>query len=382
MKFIWWESSITDHQLFTLAELSRLPNVSLKARVITLENPDRKKQGWPKSNLALIFSEVIPRGRIIFIVKSLIAEKKSIHIFGGPFDSFWMSFAVFMSILLGNKTYILTEPYCPIPSHLFEDANAIVSWIRLKLRLFKYGILWTLLRNKVAGIFAISPVAINQLFRIGVKSKKIFSFAYYVPSSSPLSCDKLNKDLIKKNETKGLKIIFVGALTYRKGLDLAIEAIDDLTCRGLDISLDIYGPGEISGYLSSKTQSVKYKGIIPFGYSQNTIAEYDILLLPSRYDGWGVVVNEAILSGVPVICSDMVGSAQMIKKWQCGAVFNLKEKRALADTLFDVYQNKEEILGVWKNNIPELKTKISPFSGAKYFLSCVEGKSFHGNQLY
>ncbi len=37
-------------------------------------------------------------------------------------------------------------------------------------------------------------------------------------------------------------------------------------------------------------------------------ARADVFILPSRYDGWGVVVNQAIGAGLPVICSDAVGA--------------------------------------------------------------------------
>ena len=40
-----------------------------------------------------------------------------------------------------------------------------------------------------------------------------------------------------------------------------------------------------------------------------TLAETDLLVLPSRYDGWGAVVNEALLCGTPVVCSDAAGAA-------------------------------------------------------------------------
>ena len=43
------------------------------------------------------------------------------------------------------------------------------------------------------------------------------------------------------------------------------------------------------------------------------IAKYDALVLPSRHDGWGVVVNEALLQGVPVIVSDHVGAKCLVE---------------------------------------------------------------------
>ena len=56
------------------------------------------------------------------------------------------------------------------------------------------------------------------------------------------------------------------------------------------------------------------------------IAKYDALVLPSRHDGWGVVVNEALLQGVPVIVSDHVGAKCLVElSSRAGLVFRCDE---------------------------------------------------------
>lgn len=53
-------------------------------------------------------------------------------------------------------------------------------------------------------------------------------------------------------------------------------------------------------------------------------AGHDVLAVPSRYDGWGMVVPEGLASGMPVICSDQVGAGHDLVKsgingWICKA---------------------------------------------------------------
>ena len=69
-------------------------------------------------------------------------------------------------------------------------------------------------------------------------------------------------------------------------------------------------------------------------------AQADVFVLPSRYDGWGVVVNQAIGAGLPVICSDMVGAGHDLVdedvnglKFRAGDAASLagKMKRFLAE---------------------------------------------------
>jgi len=61
-------------------------------------------------------------------------------------------------------------------------------------------------------------------------------------------------------------------------------------------------------------------------------------VLPSRYDGWGVVVNEAILAGVPVLCSDRVGAGAFVRRWDCGTTCAAESVDALAGALAEMAQ--------------------------------------------
>ena len=50
------------------------------------------------------------------------------------------------------------------------------------------------------------------------------------------------------------------------------------------------------------------------------MAAADVLVLPSRFDGWGAVVNEALMVGTPVICSDRCGASDVIENGRNGYV--------------------------------------------------------------
>jgi glycosyltransferase involved in cell wall biosynthesis len=107
-------------------------------------------------------------------------------------------------------------------------------------------------------------------------------------------------------------------------LDVLITSIRSLNTKGVAVTLDVYGAGDVSQFDFDQS-SINYCGLIPFGEAQSIIANYDVLVLPSRYDGWGVVVNEAIIAGVPVICSNRVGAGAVVEKWQCGAIFTSED---------------------------------------------------------
>ena len=59
----------------------------------------------------------------------------------------------------------------------------------------------------------------------------------------------------------------------------------------------------------------------------------DCLILPSRHDGWGAVVSEALMVGTPVICSDACGSAGVVHASGVGGVFRSGDHCALTAEL-------------------------------------------------
>jgi glycosyltransferase involved in cell wall biosynthesis len=63
------------------------------------------------------------------------------------------------------------------------------------------------------------------------------------------------------------------------------------------------------------------------------LARADLLVLPSRWDGWGVVVNEALAVGVPVIVSDQCGVADLIQPGINGFVFRSEDVDDLRQVL-------------------------------------------------
>lgn len=91
------------------------------------------------------------------------------------------------------------------------------------------------------------------------------------------------------------RILFSGSLIPRKGVDLLQSAFDEVKPRFPNATLTLAGP---------PAQFVDWAEL-PSLYSR-----HDILAVPSRYDGWGMVVPEGLASGMPVIGTDQMGAAR------------------------------------------------------------------------
>lgn len=329
MRVVSWHPVLTDHQSYTLSALQEAGDCVLKIYVANMVHVERQAQGWVNQHASSLAPEIIPKkGWFKFVTRHLRENRDAVHLFGSPFEQPKLIIALLLAVAQGLRVYLISEPYSPISAGYQNDKRQYIGLIKAKLRPFLYGMYGVLIRRRIAGVFAISCLAVEQYKRIGIAMEKIFPFGYFVPCQEKDCSKEISARALSAKKSE-LKIVFVGNLIARKGLDILIESVRNLNNQGLSLSLDAYGPGDPSRY-DFDSSVVRYCGLIRFGNSQAVISEYDVLVLPSRYDGWGVIVNEALMAGVPVICSNQVGAGAVVEKWQCGAIFASEDESDLA----------------------------------------------------
>lgn len=314
---ISWHPVLTDHQSYTLEALQQAAKCTLKVYVAKAEHPSRQKQGWVNLHASSLAPQLIPqKGWFRFIVQQLRTHRDAIHIFGSPFEQPRLIITLLLAIVMGLRVFLISEPYSPISAGYLNDSYKLINWVKATLRPILYRFYGAMLSRRVAGVFAISPLAASQYRSIGIAKEKIFPFGYFVPHSGGLCLETP----MTNSKNTALRLVFIGTLIKTKGLDVLIEAVRKLNKSGFPVTVDVYGFGDSSQFNFDQS-TVRYCGVISFGGAQAVIAAYDALVLPSRYDGWGVVVNEALMAGVPVICSNRVGAGAVVEKWKCGAIF-------------------------------------------------------------
>ena len=107
--------------------------------------------------------------------------------------------------------------------------------------------------------------------------------------------------------------LFCGQVIARKGVDVLIRAFDNLIREGLPARLLLAGRradlDEMLSLASAEARArIYYEGFVNPVDLPALFAKSHAFVLPSRYDGWGVVVNQALGAGLPIICSDAVGA--------------------------------------------------------------------------
>ncbi len=151
---------------------------------------------------------------------------------------------------------------------------------------------------------------------VGYPKEKLYPYGYFSkrPEAHPIPAAE-----------GPFKIIFVGSYISRKGVDTAIKALSDL--KDLDWTFEIIGDGELRNEWVNLavelgvSDQLTFPGFMPNAEAMARVAESDLLILPSRFDGWGFVVNEALMRGVPAICSDLCGVSDLLQEAWRGVVF-------------------------------------------------------------
>jgi glycosyltransferase involved in cell wall biosynthesis len=136
-----------------------------------------------------------------------------------------------------------------------------------------------------------------------------------------------------------IDLLYSGQLIERKGVDTLIQAFVTVAHDVPNLRLQILGNGPDKGKLKDLIPSDLKERVIFFGHKEPAelpalFANADLFCLPSRHDGWGVVVNEAIGAGLPVISTDAVGAAlDMVKDGENGLMTPAGDADALAAAL-------------------------------------------------
>ena len=149
----------------------------------------------------------------------------------------------------------------------------------------------------------------------------------------------------------GRRIVGVGRLVEQKRFDRLIDAFAIVAPDHPDWTLTIWGEGELLENLKAQRDRlglrdrVELPGVskVPGGWVETA----DIFVLSSRYEGWGVVIVEAMAAGVPVISFDCpFGPAEIIRHGETGALVANGDCEALAAAMADFMSdgNKRETL--------------------------------------
>lgn len=214
-------------------------------------------------------------------------------------------------------------------------------------------------------VFAIGEDCASY-YKAWSKKWKVVDFMYCteIPSLQ-------NTESLEEADPESLKLCFVGSIDKRKNVGELIQTLSQIRNKKIDVTIVGDGPerNKVEQQVANLDSqiSVRFMGALPMESTQNVIAQNDVLVLPSLHDGWGAVINEAMILGTTPICSSKCGAKYIILKSGFGGVYKTRHPEELAELLttinIQVVRQDRERLRNWSMQ------NIAPEAVADLFLS-------------
>ncbi|MCX6720721.1 MAG: glycosyltransferase family 4 protein [Candidatus Staskawiczbacteria bacterium] len=220
------------------------------------------------------------------------------------------------------------------PVLFMTDANVAAESSKSKFKIFlKKIILGNFLFENASG-FLTSGTTNEELYKYyGVPPEKMvrvyfsWGYEYFLEKAKQLNPkrDGIRKSLgIEKND---FVILYVGRLSKEKMPMLLLEAYRKI--KNGNKKLFIVGDGPMRKEFEQCINNLSIKNVILTGFQpREKLGDFyvaaDVLVLPSEFETWGIVINEAMCFSLPVITSERVGaSVDLIKNGYNGFIFSV-----------------------------------------------------------
>lgn len=270
---------------------------------------------------------------------SLIVPEIWSEIRSGRYDVVWLhgySYAAHLVAFLAAKSKGL-------PIFMRGETHLGLSRSGWKQRM--HNLLFSRAFRSVDALLAIGT-ANRQYYRaLGVPDSKIFDVPYTVDNDRIIAAASLTQE--ERNAVRvrfGLSInkpvvLYASKFMRRKHPDDLIRAAALLRDRGYDFSVLMVGSGEMDAELRTLVQklgltNVVFGGFINQAELPRVYAAGDVFVLPAENEPWGLIVNEVMCAGIPVVVSDEVGCVpDLVKDGINGYHMKAGSPQSLADAL-------------------------------------------------
>jgi glycosyltransferase involved in cell wall biosynthesis len=207
------------------------------------------------------------------------------------------------------------------------------------------------------------------------KGYDVVDNAYFFAKTSEIR-RALHQDLNQR------PFLFVGRLVAAKSVSLLLDAFFVYRGAGGRRPLEVVGHGPLENSLKVAASQSKFEGAVRFSGSQpyeslpNWYARAACLILPSLSEMWGLVVNEAMASGLPVLVSDRCGCVDdLVEDGVNGYVISAGSIEALVDRMQKIDSLSDEELKAMGRRSQEIIARFSVETWSNSVLRLAHGES-------
>ena len=202
--------------------------------------------------------------------------------------------------------------------------------------------------SRAARVTVISTPLVQRVTDLGVPLERID----VIPM--PIDRDILESPAVESPPaSRALRLLFAGRLIERKGAEYAIRAVKLLNSRGIECNLTIVGDGHLRVDLDNLCDEldlgtlVHFSGMVPPAEVIDAMRNSDVFLMPAVTDwkgereGFGMVIVEAMMSGLPVVATESGGIPDIIQDGVNGFLVGERDSESIAAAVAKLARNKD-----------------------------------------
>lgn len=215
------------------------------------------------------------------------------------------------------------------------------------------GLIKKIFLSRIATVFASGSLHVKLLEALNYKSEVKITKGVGIINKPVLTT-------IKREYQK--RFLYVGRFSSVKNLKLLIEIFNELP----EYSLTLIGDGEQKKTLRSFAKlNITFKEPIKNKKLQEEFLRHDVFILPSLSEPWGLVVEEALYFGLPVIVSYQCGVSELIEDNQNGYIINPHDAESLKKAILKIdNQSYEKLL----NGVSQFSIEVKDRQQVKVYL--------------
>lgn len=223
----------------------------------------------------------------------------------------------------------LCFPKAKIISHIHNNS----PWIK------SYGI--------YSWVYLFSSFFYKKILTVSDSIEKEYVFGKFIKNKiecigNPTDIELIHQKAIEYSIDKKYDLIFLGRLTAQKNPKLLLEVFNDLILKRPDISIAVVGAGDqFESFNESIHKNNLQDNIEMYGFMENpypVLNASKIMILPSKWEGYGLVAVESLSLGIPVICSGAGGLKNIVNS-SCGKI--CKNKDDYVQEIIELLDNEQ-----------------------------------------
>lgn len=224
-------------------------------------------------------------------------------------------------------------------------------------------------KNRIDAFLPLGKRGVELYGSYGWPKKMLFPFLYV-----PEMIENLPEKEPIADSDRPLRMVYLGRFQNgSKGVDVLLEALDTVKETGYAIDfVGGYGDDleETISWIDSRDMA-HFAGTWPIEKACSNLHDYDLCVVPSRYEGWNVTVNESIMAGTPCICTDECVSDEMVRASGAGLVVKAGSQVQLANAIRLAISNRV-LIDEWTQSAYRYRKNMTAEVCSDYLMSVIE----------